>query len=104
MIIDKHLAIVRAALLFFVEEMGSHGSAFEMYLDGEAMDLGIQNSDLKQTRDLFGNVVTRKVMLDTESNRLANKQHFACKDADQTAPPAKRIVYVTLLVPREFVG
>ena len=104
MVTDKHLAVVRAALKFFVEEMGPHGNSFESYLDDLGNPLEIRNPDLKDAQEQFLNLRSRQVMLDTESNKLVMKQHFATDDAKDSPTPAKRIQYVTLLLPVDNWG
>lgn len=102
LITEKHLAVVRAALKFFDEELGPHGNDFEMYLDKEDMRFGVTNSDLKATRDLFSNIVPRQTMLDIDSDLIATHQHFDCADAAMTDTPADRIRYVTLLLQTDW--
>ena len=99
MVTDKHLAVVRAALKFFVEEMAPHGNSFESYLDDLGNRLKVRSGDLKDAQEQFLNLRSRQVMLDIESNKLVMKQHFATDDAKDSPTPAKRIKYVTLLLP-----
>ena len=104
MIADKQLAIVRAALSYFRDEFEPHGDSFESCLDSESMTLGIRNSDIGETCKLFAKVVARHVLYDTKSGRLTSTQHFACEDTAKLLTPAKRIRYVTLLLPNEKDG
>ena len=102
MIAEKQLAIVRAALRFFEEEMGPHGNSFETYLDEEDRRLGITNVDLAATCETFASLILRQVLLDTETGRLVSTQHFSNQDAAEAPTPANQIKYVALLLPIEF--
>ena len=104
MITEKEMVIVCAALQYFCEEFEPHGDSFESYLSEQHQQLGIVNSDLRRTLELFRATKPRQVMLDTETNRIVVKEHFASEDALMTPTPAKRISYVTLLLPDEFEG
>lgn len=104
MITEKEMAIVRAALQYFCQEFEPHGDSFESYLSQQDRQLGIVNSDLRRVLELFRAIKPRQVMLDTESDRLVSKNHFAVEDALKVPTPAKRIKYVTLLLPVELEG
>ena len=104
MITDKDMTVVRAALQYFCDEFEPHGDSFESYLSQRERQLGIANSDLRRVLELFRATKPRQVMLDTESNRLVSKEHFASEDALKVATPAKRIKYVTLLLPTDVDG
>ena len=104
MITDKDMVIIRAALQYFCDEFEPHGDSFESYLSQQDRQLGIANSDLRRVRELFRASKPRQVMLDTESNRLISKEHFASEEALKVATPAKRIKYVTLLLPVDPKG
>ena len=104
MITDKDMTIVRAALQFFCDEFEPHGDSFESYLSQQDRQLGIANSDLRRVLKLFRATRPRQVMLDTENNRLVSKDHFASEDALKVPTLAKRIKYVTLLLPVETEG
>ena len=104
MITEKEMTIVRAALQYFCDEFEPHGDSFESYLSQRERQLGIANSDLRRVLELFRATKPRQVMLDTESNRLVSKEHFASEDALKVATPAKRIKYVTLLLPTDVDG
>ena len=99
MITEKEMTIVRAALQYFCDEFEPHGDSFESCLSKQDRQLGIENSDLRRVLELFRATEPRQVMLDTESNRLVSKEHFASEDAFKVPTPAKRIKYVTLLLP-----
>ena len=104
MITDKDMTVVRAALQYFCDEFEPHGDSFESYLSQQDRQLGIVNSDLRRVLELFQSTKLRQVMLDTVSNRLVSKEHFASADALKVPTPAKRIKYVTLLLPVETEG
>ena len=104
MITDKEMAIVRAALQYFCDEFEPHGDSFESYLSQQDRQLGIANSDLRRVLELFRATKLRQVMLDKESNRLVSKEHFASEDAMKGLTPAKRVIYVTLLLPVDPEG
>ena len=104
MITDKEMVIVRAALQYFCDEFEPHGDSFLSYLSQQDRQLGIANSDLRRVLELFRATRPRQVMLDTESNRIVSKEHFASEDAMKVPTPAKRIEYVTLLLPVETEG
>ena len=104
MITDKEMTIVRAALQYFCDEFEPHGDSFESYLSQQDRQLGIVNSDLRRVLELFRATKLRQVMLDTETNRLVSKDHFASEDALKVPTPAKRIKYVTLLLPVDSEG
>ena len=104
MITEKEMTIVRAALQYFCDEFEPHGDSFESYLSQQDQRMGIANSDLRRVLELFRATKPRQVMLDTESNRLVSKEHFASEDALKVPTPAKRIKYVTLLLPTDVDG
>ena len=104
MITDKDMVIIRAALQYFCDEFEPHGDSFESYLSQQDRQFGIANSDLRRVLELFRATKPRQVMLDTESNRLVSKEHFASEDALKEPTPAKRIKYVTLLLPANNEG
>ena len=104
MITDKDMTVVRAALQYFCDEFEPHGDSFESYLSQQDRQLGIVNSDLRRVLELFQSTKLRQVMLDTESNRLVSKEHFASADAMNVPTSAKRIKYVTLLLPVDSEG
>ena len=104
MITEKEMTIVRAALQYFCDEFEPHGDSFESYLSQHDRRMGIANSDLRRVLELFRATKPRQVMLDTESNRLVSKEHFASEDALKVPTPAKRIKYVTLLLPTDVDG
>ena len=99
MITEKEMTIVRAALQYFCDEFEPHGDSFESYLRQHDRRLGIGNSDLRRVLELFRATEPRQVMLDTESNRLVSKAHFASQDVLKVPTPAKRIKYATILLP-----
>ena len=104
MFTDKDMAIVRAALQYFCDEFEPHGDSLESYLSQHDRRLEIANSDLRRVLELFRATRPRQVMLDTESNRIVSKEHFASEDAMKGLTPAKRIIYVTLLLPADPEG
>ena len=104
MITDKEMTIVRVALQYFCDEFEPHGDSFESYLSQYDRRLEIANSDLRRVLELFRATKPRQVMLDTESKRLVSKEHFASADALKVPTPAKRIKYVTLLLPVDSEG
>ena len=104
MITEKEMTIVRAALQYFCDEFEPHGDSFESYLSQQDRRLGIANSDLRRVLEVFQATKPRQVMLDTESNRLVSKEHCASADALKLPTPAKRIKYVTLLLPADTEG
>ena len=99
MITEKEMTIVRAALQYFCDEFEPHGDSFLSYLSQHDRRLGIGNSDLRRVLELFRATEPRQVMLDTESNRLVSKAHFASQDVLKVPTPAKRIKYATILLP-----
>ena len=104
MITDKEMAIVRVALQYFCDEFEPHGDSFLSYLSQRERQLGIANSDLRRVLELFRATKLRQVMLDTETNRLVSKDHFASEDALKVPTPAKRIIYVPLLLSVDSEG
>ena len=104
MINESDLAIVRAAIQYFDEEMSPSGSVFEHYLDEEALSLGISVDDIRGTRNKLMGLVPRHVMIDIESSKLVVKQHFAFADAVVSKTPAKRIKFATVLLRPEWIG
>ena len=104
MITKKEMAVTCAALQYFCDEFEPHGDSFESQLDPNDRSLGIVNSDLRRVLGLFRAITPRQVMLDKESNRLVSKQHFGSADAAKVPTPAKRIIYVSLLLPCDFEG
>ena len=98
------MVIIRAALQYFCDEFEPHGDSFLSYLSQQDRQLGIANSDLRRVLELFRATRPRQVMLDTESNRIVSKEHFASEDAMKGLTPAKQIIYVTLLLPADPEG
>lgn len=88
MITEKEMAIVRAALQYFCQEFEPHGDSFKSYLSQQERQYGIANSDLRRVLELFRAIKPRQVMLDTESDRLVSKNHFASVDALKVSTPA----------------
>ena len=103
MITDKHLAIIKAALTYFDEEFAAHGEAFKSYLAEADRKLRIVSEDFRETRERISEVTLRQVMFDTETNRLAMKNHFDTKDCINRSTPAKQIHYVALLIPKRLL-
>ena len=99
MITEKEMTIVRAALQYFCDEFEPHGDSFESYLSQYDRRLEIANSDLRRVLELFRATKPRQVMLDTETNRLVSKEHFASDYVLKEPAPTKQIKYVTLLLP-----
>ena len=76
MLTEKHLALVRAALKFFDEEMSPSGTnALLPYLDDQGKAANVDISDVAQTRNFFDSVDMGYVLVDStgilvESQRL----------------------------------
>lgn len=98
MIDKKQWAIVRAALRFFDEEMGPHGSSFKSYLNADEQRLSIGNDDLSSTRELFESLVLRQAWLDFESGHLTDKQDAAFEDSERS----EKVRQVTLVLPSDI--
>ena len=90
MITDKDMVIIRAALQYFCDEFEPHGDSFLSYLSQQDRQLEIANSDLRRVLELFRATKLRQVMLDTESNRLVSKEHFASKGCLLYTSPSPR--------------
>jgi hypothetical protein len=104
MINEKDLAIVRAALHYFDEEISPNGSVLKHYLDEVALSLGVEAEDIRVARQKFKELVPRQVLIDIESSKLVMKQHFAFADAVVSKTPAQRIKFATILLLPGWVG
>ena len=70
----KHLAIVRAALTFWDEEMASASRAtYRHYLYSKDQDIVISPEDVAVARIFFNQVVPKFGLIDVQSGRLVSK-------------------------------
>ena len=104
MINENDLAIARAALQYFDEEMSHNGSVFKHYLNGDALLREVTVEDIRVARQKFKELAPRQVLIDIESSKLVMKQHFAFADAVVSKTPAQRIKFATVLLRPEWVG
>ena len=94
MLTQTHLAVLRAALQFFDEELGPHGiNAMRPYFD-EPHDDEISRRDLAQLRDILRTCEVRYVCCDLTGTRVMHTglhasadvaRSFAADQVDQVA-------------------
>ena len=77
MLTQSHLAVLRAALQFFDEELGPHGiNAMRPYFD-EPPNKEISRSDLAQLRDMLRTCEVRYVCCDLAGNQVIRTGLYA---------------------------
>ena len=73
MINERHLAVIRAALKYWDEEMSPSGSqAFDHYADDRSH--GISVADVREARELLANVKLGFVLVDLASDRIVSDE------------------------------
>ena len=93
---SKHLAIVRAALTYWDEEMGAASEDFyQHYLHSKDQGTVLAPADVAKTRRFFNQVELKFALLERESNELVtgvlveHRRELACL-------PSQRIVSVLI--------
>ena len=90
MLTQPQLAVLRAALQFFDEELGPHGvNAMRPYFD-EPPNKEISRSDLAQLRDMLRTCEVRYVCCDLAGTQVIRTGLYA--SAEVTVNPASRSV------------
>jgi hypothetical protein len=91
---SRHLALLRAAMTFFDEEMSPHGSQIMTpYLD-EPLDPVPTASDVAELRTLIQNSQLRYVRCDATTTRLLDDRLYASMEAAERrrTDPNERVV------------
>ena len=84
MLTQSHLAVLRAALQFFDEELGPHGiNAMRPYFD-VPLDEEISRSDLAKLRELLRTCEIRYVCCDLAGTRVMHTGLYASADVART--------------------
>ncbi len=74
MISNKHLAIVRAALTFWDEEMGaSDREAYKHYLHTKDKEMEFSAKEIAEARNLFNSVELKTALVDIEHGTLVSQ-------------------------------
>ena len=80
MLTQTHLAVLRAALQFFDEELGPHGvNAMRPYFQ-EGLDEAVSRNDIAQLRELLRICEIRYVCCDREGTQVMHTGLFASAD------------------------
>ena len=80
----RHLAVLRAALQFFDEELGPHGSHAMRPYFAEPLDEEISRSDLAQLRDMLRTCEIRYVCCDRAGTRVTHSGLYASSNIAQS--------------------
>ena len=84
MLTQSHLAVLRAALQYFEEELGPHGiDAMRPYFDEPPVG-EISGSDLAQLRELLRTCEIRYVCCDVTGTRVMHTGLYASADVART--------------------
>ena len=101
MLTEKHLAIIRAALRFWDQEMSPHGDdMFLDYLDESDRNLELTVADTRVTRELLSQSSLFYALAEKETNRLLSGDLIDATVGDEITFHSDRARLVTVLVPK----
>lgn len=101
MITEKHLSIVRAALTFWDEEMGSvDRTIYEHYLHSNDQGTHFAAGDVATTRCYFNNVELRSALIDKVTGKFDSERPV--DSADELSHQVDRQARVVVLVPTQL--
>lgn len=101
MLTTRHLAVLRAALQYFDEELLPHGTgAMRPYFD-ESLDVELKTPEIRELRNFLRDCELKYACYDPTSSRLTGSElSKSVEDARLiTADPASQIAVVLLLPP-----
>ena len=100
MLTPTHLAVLRAALQFFDEELGPHGiNAMRPYFD-EPLDTEISRSDLAKLRDVLRTCEIRYVCCDLARTQVKHTGLYASADVARSFAVDHVDQFATVLLQR----
>ena len=100
MLTQHDLATVRAALLFWEEEMCPHGEDAAQHYFDEPGTVPLASSEVRQLRAAFVTSRVRYALYDRERGQLADTQPLAANDAAlHRANPRHRVAMILLPSP-----
>ena len=101
MLTEKHLAIVRAALLYLDEEISPSGNdTLQHYLDDQGILLGLTVADIKMARDSFENSDLFYARKKRDLDELESVQLISATGQDELIYMADRQELASVLVAR----
>ena len=96
----KHLAVVRAALKFFDEEISPHGKkALEHYLEQESRQLSISADHITQSRTFFESVDLSYALVDATGLIIESKQLLPAEVNSARTLRSDLSLIATVLIP-----
>ena len=99
MLTNRHLVLVRAALMFWDEEMSPHGAvAFTGYVDGPVSGGELTGEDVRHVRQQFDGCMLRYALCDEQATQLIGEQLFQTVEEAESAGKNRAAKIVTVLV------
>ena len=100
MVTENGLAIVRAALQYFDEEISPSGDdVLQHYLDDRGFELGLTVADIKPTRGAFDNAALFFATKKLDLNELDSVELIPASTPDDLSYFADRVQLVSVLAP-----
>ena len=100
MLTTRHLAVIRAALKFWDEEMSPHGTAaFTGYADEPIVGGELTSSDVTHVRKQLDRIELRYAVCDEDVTELIGGQLFETAEEAESAQHSRVERIVTVLVP-----